>query len=283
MLKEKSSGTTFVYMELGPSGMEISAIRAILVSDLAKYPLCEFFLRECVQGMSDSEVAEDLAAEPDISLLRHFDEPNEMAGLENLFSGAMAIFGLTKEELGARAAFNFGVYDMEGFESVRAVFRVAVALSREGFTGFRFLGGTGLADLGATKNGQQWFIEVKTVVLQTKPQTIEFGGRTETLIVDKFQPASRNVSEYVETVSKLIAGNHIQKARTQLQNTVKQLGAAKKMIAIVVNLFAASLFLDCANLDEVVARLRGKRSLWEIDYLSGIDAFAFLTDHLHLF
>lgn len=258
-------------------------MRAKLLADLAKYPLCDFFLRACVQAMSDEEVAHDLAAEPDASLLQHFDKLKEMGGLENLFSRTMAIFGLSKEELGARAGFNFNVYDMEGFESVRAVFRVASALSEVGFTQFRFLGGTGLADLGATKNGQQWFIEVKTVVLQTKPQVIEFGGKTETLIVDKCQPASRNVAEYVETVSKLIAGNHIQKARMQLLNTVKQLGAAKKMAAIAVNLFAAPFFLDCENLKEVVARLRGRRSGWEIDYLSEIDALAFLTDHLHLF
>ncbi len=112
---------------------------------------------------------------------------------------------------------------------------------------------------------------------------IEFGGTTETLIVDKFQPASRSIAEYVETVSKLIAGNHIQKARTQLLNTVKHLGAAKKMAAIAMNLFAAPFFMDCENLKEVVTRLRGRRSGWEIDYLSEIDALAILTDHLHLF
>jgi hypothetical protein len=55
------------------------------------------------------------------------------------------------------------------------------------------------------------------------------------------------------------------------------------MAAIAVNLFAAPFFPGCANLEEVVARLRGKRSLWEIDYLAEIDALAFLTDHLHLF
>jgi hypothetical protein len=263
--------------------MEISAMRAKLLADLAKYPLCDFFLERSVEAMSDKEVTDDLAAEPDASLLQHFGNPKEMGGLEVLFSRTMEIFGLSKEELEAKAGFNFNVYNIEGFESVRAVFRIANALSEVGFKQFGFLGGTGLADLGATKNGQQWFIEVKTVVLQTKPQVIEFGGKTEPLTVDKFQPASRSIAEYVETVSKLIAGNHIQKARTQLLNTVKQLGAGKKMAAIAVNLFAAPFFLDCANLDEVVARLRGKRSLWEIDYLSEFDALAFLTDHLHLF
>ncbi len=263
--------------------MGIPAVRVKLLAELAKYPLCDFFVRACVQAMSDEEVAEDLAAESDVSLLQHFEKSKAMSGLEDLFSKTMAIFELSKEELGVKAGFNLNVYDMEGFESVRAVFRLAIALSEVGFTQCHFLGGTGLADLGAMKNGQKWFIEVKTIVLQTKPQEIELGGKTETLIVDKFQPASRNIAEYVETVSKLIAGNHIQKARKQLLDTVKQLGAAKKMAAIVVNLFAASFFLDCANLDEVVARLRGKRNLWEIDYLSEIDELAFLTDQLHLF
>ncbi len=263
--------------------MEIPAMRAKLLAYLATYPLCDFFLRACVQAMSDKEVTDDLAAEPDASLLQHFDKPKQMGGLEDLFSKTMGIFGLSKEELGVKTGFNFNAYDMAGFESVRAVFRVAIALSEVGFTQFRFLGGTGLADLGAAKNGQQWFIEVKTLVLQTKPQEIEFGGKTDTLIVDRFQPSSRSIAEYVETVSKLIAGNHIQKARKQLLNTVKQLGAAKKMTAIAVNLFAAPFFLDCENLKEVVARLRGRRSGWEIDYLSEIDALAFLTDHLHLF
>ncbi len=263
--------------------MEISAMRTRFLADLAKYPLCNFFLRACVEGMSNKEIEDDLAEEPDLSLLCHFDKTDQMGGLEALFARTMKTFGLPKEGLKAKSEFNFDVYDMEGFESVRAVFRVANSLSDVGFTQFHFLGGTGLADLGAAKNGQQWFIEVKTVVLQTKPQVIEFGGKSETLIVDKFQPASRNIAEYVETVSKLLAGNHIQKARTQLLNTVKQLGAAKKMAAISVNLFAAPFFLDCANLDEVVARLCGKRSGWEIDYLSEIDALAFLTDRLRLF
>ena len=263
--------------------MEIPPPREKLLADLAKYSLCDFFLRACLEAMSDKDVTDDLAAEPDVSLLQHFDNPQEMGGLEGLFFRTMGIFGLSKEELKVRAGFNFNAYDMEGFESVRAVFRVANALSEIGFTQFGFLGGTGLADLGAKKGGQQWFIEVKTVVLQTKPQVVELGGKTETLTVDKFQPASRSIAEYVETVSKLIAGNHIQKARAQLLNTVKQLGAAKKMTAIAVNLFAAPFFLDCANLEEVVARLRGKRNLWEIDYLSGIDVLAFLTDRLHLF
>ena len=258
-------------------------MRAKLLADLAKYPLCNFFLRACVERMSNKEIEDDLAEEPDLSLLGHFDKPDQMGGLQELFVRTMKTFGLSKEELKAKSEFNFDVYDMEGFESVRAVFRVANALSEEGFTQFRFLGGTGLADLGAATNGQQWFIEVKTVVLQTKPQVIEFGGKSETLIVDKFQPGSRNIAEYVETVSKLIAGNHIQIARRQLLNTVKQLGAAKKMAAIAVNLFAAPFFLDCENLEEVVARLRGKRSGWELDYLSDIDVLAFLTDHLHLF
>ena len=174
---------------------------------------------------------------------------------------------------------------MEGFESVRGVFRVANVLLKEaGFTQFRFLGGTGLADLEATKDGQRWFIEVKTLILQTKPQVIQLdGGKTESLIVDKFQPDSRNIAEYVLTVSKLLAGNHIPKARSQLLNTVRQLGDAKKMAAIAVNLFAASLFLNSGNLQEVTARLRGKRSGWGKDYLENVDALAFLTDNLYLF
>ena len=236
--------------------MEISVTRAKLLADLSNYPLCDFFLRVGVQAMSGEEVTNDLAAEPDASLLQHFDKPKQMGGLEDLFSRTMGIFDLSKEALGVKAGFNFNVYDMDGFESVRAVFRVAIALSEVGFRQFRFLGGTGLADLGATKNEQQWFIEVKTLVLQTKPQEIEFGGKTQALIVDKFQPASRNIAEYVETVSKVIAGNHIQKARKQLLNTVKELGAAKKMAAIALNLFAAPFFLDCENLKEVVGRLR---------------------------
>ncbi len=263
--------------------MEILAMRAKLLADLSKYPLCDFFLRVSVKAMSNEEVTNDLAAESDTSLLQHFDKPKQMGGLEDLFSRTMGIFGLSKEDLGVKAGFNFNAYDMDGFESVRAVFRVAIALSDVGFTQFRFLGGTGLADLGATENGQQWFIEVKTLVLQTKPQEIEFGGKTQALIVDKFQAASRNIAEYVETVSKVIAGNHIQKARKQLLNTVKELGAAKKMAAIALNLFAAPFFLDCENLKEVVGRLRGRRSGWEVDYLSEIDALAFLTDHLHVF
>jgi len=119
-------------------------------------------------------------------------------------------------------------------------------------------------------------IEVKAVVLQTKPQVIEFGGKTETLTVDKFQPASPSVEEYVETVSRLIAGNHIQKARTRLLSTVKDLGAGKKMAAIAVNLFAAPFFPGCANLEEVVARLRGKRSPGKLTTWQGSTHWLFL-------
>ncbi len=48
-------------------------MKAKLLQDLAKYPLCWFFLRKCVEDMSDRQITADLAAEPDMSLLQHFD------------------------------------------------------------------------------------------------------------------------------------------------------------------------------------------------------------------
>ncbi len=47
-------------------------MKAKLLQDLAKYPLCWFFLRKCVEDMSDRQITADLAAEPDMSLLQHF-------------------------------------------------------------------------------------------------------------------------------------------------------------------------------------------------------------------
>jgi len=111
---------------------------------------------------------------------------------------------------------------------------------------------------------------------------VTLGGKTETLVVDKFQPESRNIADYVETVSRLLAGNHIQKARIQLLKTVGQFGPGKKLAAIAVNLFAAQFFLDCGNLVEIVARLRGNRKGWQTNYLSDINGMVFLTDHLHI-
>jgi len=140
-----------------------------------------------------------------------------------------------------------------------------------------------VADLVARKGGERWFIEVKTLVLQTKPQVITLGGKTETLVVDKFQPESRSIADYVETVARLLAGNHVQKTRTQLLKTVELLGSGKKMAAIAVNLFAAQFFLDCGNLIEIVAKLRGNGKGWQTNYLSAIDGTVFLTDRLHLF
>jgi hypothetical protein len=200
----------------------MQTMKAKLLKDLVKYPLCSFFLRRCVEAMSDKQVADDLAVEPDLSLLWHFDKPDQMGRLEELFARTMKTFGLSKEELKGRAEFNFDVYDMKGFESCRAVFRVANALSEAGFTQFTFLREAGLADLAAMKDDQRWFVEVKTLVLQTKPQEFDVDGKKEIYIVDKFQSKSHNIADYVESVSRLIAGSHVQEARRQLLRTVEK-------------------------------------------------------------
>ena len=270
------------FEEGGQLGDTASTMKAKFFEDLAKYPLCNFYLQDCVESMSHAEVKEDLEAESHLSLLQHFDQPDQMCRLEDLFAKTLETFCLSKEELKGKAQVNFDTYDMKGFESVRAVFRVANALSEAGFTELAFLGGKGLADLKATKDGQRWFIEVKALVLQTKPQEFEVDGKTETLAVDRFQPESCNIAEYVNAVCRLVAGNHIQKARKQLLNTVEIEGAAKKMAAIAVNLFAADFFLDSGNLNEVEARLHGKREGWGKDYLVDIDALAFITNSLYL-
>jgi len=262
--------------------MIVAAMKETLLKNLAKYPLCNFFLRHCIETMSDKQVTDDLAEKPDLSLL-HFDKPDQMGCLEELFARTMKTFGLSKEELKAKAEFNFDVYDMRGFESVRAVFRLANALSEAGFTQFAFLKGKGLADLRAIRDGQPWFIEVKTLVLQTKPKEFDVNGTTESLEVDKFQPESCSTDEYMEKVSKQIAGNLIGKARQQLLETVKEEGEAKKMVGLVVNLFAVDFFLDDEHLTHLHARLRGKFTGWEKNYLADIDALAFLTAHLYLF
>ena len=258
-------------------------IMKTLLNDLAKYPLCDFFLRRCVESMSQRQINDDLAEEPDLSLLLHFDKPGTMGRLEEFFAKTMVTFGLSKEELKAKADFNFGVYDMKGFESVRGVFRLANALSENGFTQFVFLKGKGLADLKAVKNAQEWLIEVKTLVLQTKPHQFKTNGPIEVLPVDKFQPKNNRIEDYVEKVSMQIAGNLVEKARQQLIDTVKKEGEAKKMIALVVNLFAADLFLDAENIHAVYARLRGQFPKWEKNYLADVDGVAFLTSQLYLF
>lgn len=254
-----------------------------LLKNLTEYPLCDFFLRQCVESMSDRQVTDDLAEELDLSLLLHFDKPDEMRGLEELFARTMKTFGLSKEELKAEAEFNFDVYDMRGFESVRAVFRLANALSGVGFTQLAFLKGNGLSDLTAIKDGHRWFIEVKTLVLQTKPEEFDVNGTIESLEVDKFQPKTCSITEYVERVSRQIAGNLIEKARQQLIETVKKEGEAKKMVGLVVNLFAGDFFLDADNLNQVYARLHGNWAGWEKNYLADLDALAFLTSQLYLF
>jgi len=254
-----------------------------LLKLLANYALCDFFLRQCVENMTLEQVTNDLAEKPDLSLLLHFDKPDQMGRLEELFARTMKTFGLSKEELRAKAEFNFDVYEMKGFESVRAVFRFANALSEIGFTQFAFLKGKGLADLRAIKDGQPWFIEVKTLVLQTKPKEFNVNGAREVLEVDKFQPESCSIDEYVEKVCRQVAGNFIEKARQQLLDTIKKEGEAKKMVGLIVNLFAGDFFLDDENLIQVHARLRGQFNGWEKDYLADVDALAFLTNHLYVF
>jgi hypothetical protein len=253
-----------------------------LLANLAQYPLSDFFLRRCVETMSDKQVTDDLAEKPDFSLLFHFDNPYQMGRLEELFAKAMETFRLSKEELKAQAEFNFDVYDIEGFESARAVFRLANALSEAGFTQFAILKGKGLADFRAMNNGQRWFVEVKTLILQTKPKKFDVNGTTETLDVDKFQPKSCSTEEYVEKISRRIAGNLIEKARQQLLETVKREGEARKMVGLVVNLFAIDFFLDAEHLSDVHARLRGKFTDWEKNYLADVDTLAFLTGQLYL-
>jgi hypothetical protein len=255
----------------------------VLLNNLAKYALCDFFLQKCVASMHDNQIEEDLAKEPDLSLLQHFDKPDQMKLLEDLFARAMTTFDLSKEELKAKANFNFDVYDMTGFESTRAVFRLANDLSGVGFAKFSFLIGKGLADLTAMQDGQRWFIEVKTLVLQTKAKEFDLNGTAETFEIDKFQPANCSIEEYVEKVSKQIAGNLIEKARQQLLDTIEKEGQAKKMVGLVVNLLAADLFLDAENLNQVYARLSGNFPKWEKNYLADLDALAFLTGQIYVF
>jgi hypothetical protein len=202
--------------------------------------------------------------------------------LEDLFDQTMKTFRLEKEQLKTKSEFNFDTYDQRGFESVRGVFRFSNAAAEKGFTDFAFVAGEGLADLEAKKDGERWFIEVKTLVVQLKERTINVGSGTEVLVVDKFQPDSNKISDYVEIVSRQIAANLVGKARNQLSNTVKQKGEAKKMIALVINLFGAD-FLGVENLKAIHARLGGRLEGWELDYLEGVDALAFLTSTLYIF
>jgi hypothetical protein len=170
-----------------------------------------------------------LGGHPDLSLVAHFDKPDEMRRLEEFFANTMKTFGVSKERLKAKAGFNFDVYDPIGFESVRPAFRIANSLSEAGFTQFAFLQGEGLADLTAMRDGQRWFIEVKTLVLQTKPREFRsIYGKKDILPVDKFQPDTNSVEDYVERVSRQIAGNLIGKARQQLIDTVEKQGEGKK-------------------------------------------------------
>ncbi len=238
-------------------------VKSQLLEHLAKYPLCNFFLHACVESMSDEQIAGDLAKHPDFSLLRHFDNPEVMCRLEELFDRTMKIFVLTKEELKASAEFNFDVYDPTGFESVRAVFRLAVALSEVGFSHFAFLKGNGMADLSAVEKGNPWIIEVKTLVLQTKEEEFEVDGAIEILAVDKFQPETRRIADYQEKVSRQMVGNLVPKARQQLLDTANARGEARKMVAIVINLFAADFFLDADGLGQMSERLRGRWNGWD--------------------
>ena len=259
-------------------------IRKRLLSDLGTYPLCDFFLRRCVESMSWNQIQEDLGGYADLSLVAHFDKPDEMRRLEEFFANTMKTFGVSKEGLKAKAEFNFDVHNPIGFESVRAVFRIANSLSEAGFTQFAFLQGEGLADLTAMRDGQRWFIEVKTLVLQTKPREFRsIYGTTDILPVDKFQPDTNSVEDYVERVSRQIAGNLIGKARQQLIDTVEKQGEGKKMIGLVVNLFAAGFFMDTGNMEALYKRLLGKCEGWEKNYLVDVDALAFLTGELYLF
>src|SRR6266478_3294032 len=100
----------------------------MLLNNLAEYALCDFFLRKCVASMHEYQIEEDLGKKPDVSLLQHFNKPEQMKVLEDLFARTMKTFGLSKEELKVKPNFNFDVYDMTGFESTRAVFRLANAL-----------------------------------------------------------------------------------------------------------------------------------------------------------
>ena len=100
---------------------------------------------------------------------------------------------------------------------------------------------------------------------------------TDILPVDKFQPDTNSVEDYVERVSRQIAGNLIGKARQQLIDTVEKQGEGKKMIGLVVNLFAAGFFMDAGNMEALYKRLRGECEGWEKNYLVDVDALAFLS------
>lgn len=201
--------------------------------------------------------------------------------LEGFFEKGLKILGKSKEELRARSEFNFDKYNPQNFESARAVLRIAIALSQNGFTNIRLIDGDGLADLRAEGGGETWFIEVKTLILQLKVEEFDFEGKKFRLEVDKFQPESSNVAEYVDTFSRWVA-DRVQKGRSQLQATKAKLGPGKTMIAVVANWFNADYFLDEESVRGAWARLQGAFEGWEKNYLDGIDAFAVLTGELRV-
>jgi hypothetical protein len=104
---------------------------------------------------------------------------------------------------------------------------------------------------------------------------------TDILPVDKFQPDTNSVEDYVEKVSRQIAGNLIGKARQQLIDTVEKQGEGKKMIGLVVNLFAAGFFMDAGNMEALYKRrFRCKCEGWEKNYLGDdFPYFIFSTRH----
>ena len=260
--------------------MDLEDQRRELLQVLGTYPHCDYFLRQCVENMRPEEIETDLRADPDHSLLQHFRCARHMTLLEGMFTGGLAVLDVPQEALQRRPEFNLGRYNLENFESARGILRLVVALSKEGFSEIRLLDGPGLADLRAKRDGVDWYVEAKTLILQTKTLRRQFEGREYELVVDKFQPRSCNIAEYIQNLTRALASEEIPKARAQLLNTEEELGQGRKMAAIVVNWFAADVFLEEGHLREVYIRLRGKANGWEKDYLAEIDALAFLTNRL---
>ena len=193
-----------------------------------------------------------------------------MERLETLFSRSLEILGIPKEELQDSLEFNLKSYDIRNFESTRGLLRFIVRLPSLGYSRIRILTGKGLADLEFYSERQRWFAEVKT-------PTLQYGVR-EGLTVDKHQPESCNIAEYVDNVTRFLADGRVSRARKHLCSTREQLGPAETMIGIVLNWLAAGFFLEIAHINDIYESLRGRRPNWEHDYLQDIDCMAFLID-----
>jgi len=225
-----------------------------MLKALNSYPLCRFFLRDYVEGISVADLATD--EQHHVSLKRILlRDTNLIPNFESLFDSALKVLGISREQLKTSSEFNLNSYNPENLEGFLGLLRGVVVLAEEGYTHIKLLNAPSEADVLCERRGSKTCVEVKTISYEWK------------------RVSSRRLQLESTLVQKL--NDILPTARRQLSRTKSSYACNDTMFIAVVNWLGHSAVLDQRNYQTVVNRLESETP--HLNKLKGVDWVVFVT------